>query len=55
MFSEEQKKIMVRYAAGDDICGNGVKVKTVIELTCGSTVGPPTFTRYLFLVFVLIT
>lgn len=45
-YMEEQKKIMVRYAAGDDICGNGVKVKTVIELTCGSTVGPPTFTRF---------
>nr|QPB70590.1 insulin-like growth factor 2 receptor [Pampus argenteus] len=34
-------KISVIYSAGDDVCGNGVKVKTVIQLSCGSTVGHP--------------
>ncbi|XP_069028432.1 cation-independent mannose-6-phosphate receptor [Embiotoca jacksoni] len=34
-------KISVSYSAGDDVCGNGKKAKTVIRLSCGSTVGHP--------------
>ncbi|XP_076612208.1 cation-independent mannose-6-phosphate receptor [Chaetodon auriga] len=34
-------KISVSYSAGDDVCGHGVKAKTVIQLSCGSTVGHP--------------
>ncbi|XP_039980957.1 cation-independent mannose-6-phosphate receptor isoform X2 [Xiphias gladius] len=34
-------KIYVSYSAGDDVCSNGLKVKTVIQLSCGSTVGHP--------------
>ncbi|XP_071323597.1 cation-independent mannose-6-phosphate receptor isoform X2 [Trachinotus anak] len=34
-------KISISYSAGDDVCGNGVKAKTVIKLSCGSTVGHP--------------
>uniref|UniRef100_A0AAQ5ZQF5 Insulin-like growth factor 2 receptor n=1 Tax=Amphiprion ocellaris TaxID=80972 RepID=A0AAQ5ZQF5_AMPOC len=34
-------KISVSYSAGDDVCGNGMKAKTVIQLSCGSTVGHP--------------
>ncbi|XP_034018710.1 cation-independent mannose-6-phosphate receptor isoform X2 [Thalassophryne amazonica] len=34
-------KILVRYSAGDDVCGNGVGAQTVIQLSCGSTVGQP--------------
>ncbi|XP_044024917.1 cation-independent mannose-6-phosphate receptor isoform X2 [Siniperca chuatsi] len=34
-------KISVSYSAGDDVCGNGVKAKTVVQLSCGSTVGHP--------------
>ncbi|XP_040919977.1 cation-independent mannose-6-phosphate receptor isoform X2 [Toxotes jaculatrix] len=34
-------KISVRYSEGDAVCGNGVKAKTVIQLSCGSTVGRP--------------
>ncbi|KAM9840298.1 cation-independent mannose-6-phosphate receptor [Aulostomus maculatus] len=34
-------KISVSYSAGDDVCGNGVKAKTVIQLSCGSTLGHP--------------
>uniref|UniRef100_A0A3Q3MKC2 Insulin-like growth factor 2 receptor n=1 Tax=Mastacembelus armatus TaxID=205130 RepID=A0A3Q3MKC2_9TELE len=33
--------ISVSYSAGDDVCGNGVKAKTVIQLSCGSTIGHP--------------
>ncbi|XP_070706018.1 cation-independent mannose-6-phosphate receptor [Pempheris klunzingeri] len=39
--SHADGKILVRYSAGDDVCGNGVKAKTVIQLSCGSTVGHP--------------
>ncbi|KAK2889903.1 cation-independent mannose-6-phosphate receptor [Channa argus] len=35
-------KIFVSYSAGDDVCGNGVKAKTIIQLSCGSTVGHQT-------------
>ncbi|KAJ0026800.1 hypothetical protein NQD34_017800 [Periophthalmus magnuspinnatus] len=45
-YTEKQKKIFVSYGAGDDICGDGLKAKTVIEMSCGSTVGHPTFTRF---------
>lgn len=38
-------KISVGYSAGDDVCGNGVKAKTVIKLSCGSTVGHPALIR----------
>ena len=31
--------ISVSYAAGDNVCGNGVNAKTEIRLSCGSTVG----------------
>lgn len=34
-------KISVSYSAGGDVCGNGMKAKTVIQLSCGSTVGRP--------------
>nr|XP_046229339.1 cation-independent mannose-6-phosphate receptor [Scatophagus argus] len=34
-------KISVTYSSGDDVCGNGVNAKTVIQLSCGSTVGHP--------------
>ncbi|KAM6915608.1 cation-independent mannose-6-phosphate receptor [Xenentodon cancila] len=34
-------KISVSYSAGDDVCGNGLKARTVIKLSCGSTVGHP--------------
>ncbi|AWP20381.1 putative cation-independent mannose-6-phosphate receptor [Scophthalmus maximus] len=34
-------KISVSYSAGDNVCGNGVKAKTLIQLSCGSTVGHP--------------
>ncbi|XP_067429257.1 cation-independent mannose-6-phosphate receptor [Thunnus thynnus] len=34
-------KISVTYSAGEEVCGNGVKAKTVIQLSCGSTVGHP--------------
>ncbi|KAI3364465.1 hypothetical protein L3Q82_011257, partial [Scortum barcoo] len=36
-------KISVTYSAGDDVCGNGMKATTVIQLSCGSTVGHPEF------------
>uniref|UniRef100_A0A3B3VE79 Insulin-like growth factor 2 receptor n=1 Tax=Poecilia latipinna TaxID=48699 RepID=A0A3B3VE79_9TELE len=32
-------KISVNYSGGDDVCGKGLKAKTVIQLSCGSTVG----------------
>ncbi|XP_035801950.2 cation-independent mannose-6-phosphate receptor isoform X2 [Amphiprion ocellaris] len=38
-------KISVSYSAGDDVCGNGMKAKTVIQLSCGSTVGHPALIR----------
>uniref|UniRef100_A0A8C9ZNR3 Insulin-like growth factor 2 receptor n=1 Tax=Sander lucioperca TaxID=283035 RepID=A0A8C9ZNR3_SANLU len=38
-------KISVSYSAGEDVCGNGVKAKTVIQLSCGSTVGHPALIR----------
>ncbi|MED6270432.1 hypothetical protein CHARACLAT_010298 [Characodon lateralis] len=38
-------KIVVSYSAGDDVCGNGVNAKTVIQLSCGSTVGHPSLLR----------
>ncbi|XP_032398409.1 cation-independent mannose-6-phosphate receptor isoform X1 [Etheostoma spectabile] len=34
-------KISVSYSEGDHVCGNGVKARTVIQLSCGSTVGHP--------------
>ncbi|KAM4522347.1 cation-independent mannose-6-phosphate receptor isoform 2-T2 [Odontesthes bonariensis] len=38
-------KIFVSYSDGDDVCGNGLKAKTVIQLSCGSTVGHPSLIR----------
>ncbi|KAM4632802.1 LOW QUALITY PROTEIN: cation-independent mannose-6-phosphate receptor [Polymixia lowei] len=35
-------KILVSYSLGDAVCNNHLKAKTVIQLTCGSTVGHPT-------------
>uniref|UniRef100_A0A3Q1JC88 Uncharacterized protein n=1 Tax=Anabas testudineus TaxID=64144 RepID=A0A3Q1JC88_ANATE len=39
--SYTDKKIFVNYSAGDDVCGNGIKAKTVIQLNCSPTVGHP--------------
>lgn len=39
------EKIFVNYSAGDDVCGKGMKAKTVIQLRCGSTVGHPALIR----------
>uniref|UniRef100_A0A3Q2EC35 Insulin-like growth factor 2 receptor n=1 Tax=Cyprinodon variegatus TaxID=28743 RepID=A0A3Q2EC35_CYPVA len=39
------EKILVSYSVGDDVCGNGMKAKTVIQLSCGTTVGNPSFLR----------
>ncbi|XP_067097484.1 cation-independent mannose-6-phosphate receptor [Osmerus mordax] len=33
--------LQVNYTLGDDVCGNGLKAKTVVQLSCGSTVGHP--------------
>ncbi|XP_072218868.1 cation-independent mannose-6-phosphate receptor isoform X2 [Leuresthes tenuis] len=38
-------KIFVSYSEGDDVCSNGLNAKTVIQLSCGSTVGHPTLIR----------
>ncbi|KAM4713477.1 cation-independent mannose-6-phosphate receptor [Anableps anableps] len=38
-------KVSVSYSAGDYVCGNDVKAKTVIQLSCGSTVGRPSLLR----------
>ncbi|XP_056283695.1 cation-independent mannose-6-phosphate receptor [Pseudoliparis swirei] len=35
------KKITVSYSAGEDVCGNGVHARTVLQLSCGATVGRP--------------
>uniref|UniRef100_A0A3Q3IPM5 Uncharacterized protein n=1 Tax=Monopterus albus TaxID=43700 RepID=A0A3Q3IPM5_MONAL len=45
-----QGKISVRYSAGDDACGNGVKATTVIQLSCGITVGHPAETLCKFVI-----
>uniref|UniRef100_UPI003AAAD5C6 cation-independent mannose-6-phosphate receptor isoform X1 n=2 Tax=Centroberyx gerrardi TaxID=166262 RepID=UPI003AAAD5C6 len=34
-------KIFVSYSMGDAVCDNGLKAKTVFQLSCGSTVGHP--------------
>ncbi|XP_072542274.1 cation-independent mannose-6-phosphate receptor [Salminus brasiliensis] len=34
-------KIEVNYTMGDTVCGNSYHAKTVVQLTCGSTVGHP--------------
>ncbi|XP_076026629.1 cation-independent mannose-6-phosphate receptor [Genypterus blacodes] len=34
-------KIFMNYSLGEDVYGNGLKAKTVIQLSCGSTVGQP--------------
>lgn len=39
------EKISVSYSEGDDACGNGVNATTVIQLSCGSTVGHPKLVR----------
>ncbi|XP_030627174.1 cation-independent mannose-6-phosphate receptor [Chanos chanos] len=38
-------KILVNYSLGDPVCGNNISAKTVIQLTCGSTMGHPKFLR----------
>ncbi|XP_061097950.1 cation-independent mannose-6-phosphate receptor [Conger conger] len=38
-------KIMVNYTKGDAACGNSILAKTVIQLTCGTTVGSPKLVR----------
>ncbi|XP_071019066.1 cation-independent mannose-6-phosphate receptor-like [Oncorhynchus clarkii lewisi] len=35
------KKILVSYTMGDTVCGNGLKAKTVVQLTCGPNIGQP--------------
>ncbi|XP_041831231.1 cation-independent mannose-6-phosphate receptor [Melanotaenia boesemani] len=37
--------IIVRYSDGDVACGNDVKATTVIQLSCGSTLGHPSLIR----------
>ncbi|KAM8847361.1 cation-independent mannose-6-phosphate receptor [Synchiropus picturatus] len=39
--SYSEEKILVSYSAGDEVCGNGLKAKTIIVLSCGPTVGQP--------------
>lgn len=39
-------KISVSYSAGKDVCSNGAEVKTVIQLSCGSTVGHPALVSF---------
>ncbi|KAM4529814.1 cation-independent mannose-6-phosphate receptor [Fundulus diaphanus] len=43
--SHADGKIVVSYSEGDDVCGNGMKARTVIQLSCGSTVGHPSLLR----------
>jgi len=43
--SSADGKIFVSYSEGDDVCSNGLKAKTVIQLSCGSTVGHPSLIR----------
>lgn len=38
-------KIFVNYSAGDELCPKRQKAKTVIQLSCGSTVGHPKIIR----------
>uniref|UniRef100_A0A8C6L0H5 Insulin-like growth factor 2 receptor n=6 Tax=Nothobranchius TaxID=28779 RepID=A0A8C6L0H5_NOTFU len=38
-------KISVVYSGGDEVCGNGLKAKTLIQLSCGSTVGRPSLIK----------
>ncbi|KAM9704645.1 cation-independent mannose-6-phosphate receptor [Menidia menidia] len=38
-------KVFVNYSEGDDVCGNGLRAKTVIQLSCGSTIGHPSLLR----------
>ena len=38
-------RVLVNYSMGDSVCGNGKEAQTVIQLTCGSTVGHPTLIR----------
>ncbi|XP_066532658.1 cation-independent mannose-6-phosphate receptor isoform X2 [Hoplias malabaricus] len=38
-------KIQVNYTMGDSVCGNSLKAKTIVQLTCGTTVGHPTLLR----------
>ncbi|KAM6964907.1 cation-independent mannose-6-phosphate receptor [Aplochiton taeniatus] len=34
-------RIQVNYSMGDAVCGNNLHAKTVVQLTCGSTLGRP--------------
>lgn len=34
-------KIQVNYSMGDAVCGNSKPAKTIVQLSCGSTVGHP--------------
>lgn len=38
-------KIFVNYSAGDELCPKRQKAKTIIQLSCGSTVGHPKVIR----------
>ncbi|KAL7888463.1 hypothetical protein AOLI_G00034370 [Acnodon oligacanthus] len=38
-------KIQVNYTMGDAVCGNSLWAKTIVQLTCGSTVGHPKLLR----------
>ncbi|XP_076873911.1 cation-independent mannose-6-phosphate receptor isoform X2 [Brachyhypopomus gauderio] len=38
-------KIQVNYSMGEAVCGNSRRAKTVVQLTCGSTVGHPKLLR----------
>uniref|UniRef100_A0A3Q4GTY1 Insulin-like growth factor 2 receptor n=1 Tax=Neolamprologus brichardi TaxID=32507 RepID=A0A3Q4GTY1_NEOBR len=42
---ESSGKIFVNYSAGDELCPKRQKAKTIIQLSCGSTVGHPKVIR----------
>uniref|UniRef100_A0A8C4YYE4 Insulin-like growth factor 2 receptor n=1 Tax=Gadus morhua TaxID=8049 RepID=A0A8C4YYE4_GADMO len=44
--SHADNRVLVNYSMGDRVCGNGKEAQTVIQLTCGSTVGRPTLISF---------
>lgn len=44
-FVRADERILINYSMGDAVCGNGSIAQTVIQLTCGTTVGHPTLIR----------
>ncbi|KAL0967415.1 hypothetical protein UPYG_G00251950 [Umbra pygmaea] len=39
--SVSDKRVLVSYSMGDAVCGNTIKAKTVIQLSCGPNIGHP--------------